>query len=206
MHTKRQTVSRKWPIPRKGTKYVVVPSHDKKNGIPILIILRDILKLASNRKEVRKILQEKAISLNGKIIQKENLSILPFDVIKIGNKNHQLGFSDKGKFEVKETSADERTLRVTGKKILKGKKVQLNLLYGNNVLADKDVKTGNSVVIKEGKIVKVVEMEKGKKAIVLSGKYRGRQGKIDKLEGEIATISYDNKKINIPSKNIMVLG
>lgn len=205
MHTKRQTISKFWPIPKKGTKYLVVPSHDKKNGIPLLIIIRDILKIAEDRREVKKILQARLVSVNEKIRKKENFSVLPFDIIKIGDKNYELIFSNKGKFEVRETTRKEMILKVIDKKILKNKRIQLNLLYGKNILADGKVNTGDSVIIKENKIIKILSLEKGREVVIFAGKYKGREGKIDKIEGKMAVLSYKNEKINVPIKNIMVL-
>jgi len=204
MHAKRQTISKSWPIPRKGTKYVIVASHEKKNGIPILIILRDILKLAKNRREVKRILQQEMVFVNDKMIKKENFSVLPFDILKIGEKNYELGFSDKGKFKVKETTRKDRVLKVIGKKILKNKKIQLNLLYGKNILTKEKVNIGDSVVIKDKKIERVIYLEKGKEAVVLVGKHKGKEGKIDKIEDKIATLCCENAKINVHVGSIMV--
>ncbi len=205
MHLKRQKVNTAWPIPRKGTKYVVVTSHEKNNGIPILIILRDILKLAKNRKEVKKILNQKTVSLNGKAVHKDNQVAVPFDIITIRKKKYELVFSEKGKFTVKETEKTEKTIKVTGKKILKNKKTQLNLLYGKNIISDEKVKVGNSVVIKENKITKVIPIEIGKSAVVLSGKHIGKEGEIKKIEGKIAVLHSKGENINVPIKNMMVI-
>ena len=205
MHVKRQTISKNWPIPRKGTKYVVVNSHDKKNGIPLLVLLRDVLKIAKNRKEVKRILQQGLIFVNNKKIREENLSIVPFDLLKIGKTNYELGFSEKGKLKVKETNRKEIILKVVDKKILKNKKIQLNLLYGRTLLTEKDVKTGDSVVIKEKKIDQVLSLEKGKDVVVLSGKHKGKEGKIETIEDKIAIVSSKDEKISIPIKNIMVM-
>jgi len=204
MYVKRQTIAKTWPISRKGTKYVVRASHEKRRGIPLLIILRDMLKIAENRKEVRKILQEKKISVNEKIARKENLSVLPFDIIKVGEKNYEIGFSGKGRFMIKETARKENILKITGKKILKKGKIQLNLLYGKNILTDKKVNTGDSIIVEDKKIVKVLVLEKGKNAVVFSGKYKGREGKIERIDEKIATLTCEDEKINVPVKNIMV--
>ncbi len=205
MYVKRQTIAKTWPISRKGTKYVVRASHDKKNGIPLLIILRDMLKVTENRKEVKKVLREKKVEINEKIARKENLSVLPFDIIKIGEKRYELGFSDKGKFMVRETKRTERILKVTGKKILRKGRTQLNLLYGKNLLTDKKVATGESIIIKGKNIEKVLPVEKNREVVIFAGKYKGREGKIEKIEESIATISYKNEKINVPVENIMVI-
>jgi small subunit ribosomal protein S4e len=205
MYVKRQTVAKSWPIPRKGTKYIVVASHEKNRGLPVLIILRDLLKIAENRKEVKKILNQELISVNDKIVKKSEFSVLPFDNIKIGKKNYELSFSDKNKFMLKETTKIERILKVVGKNILKKKRIQLNLLYGKNIITDEKVKMGDSVVLAGRKIVKILSLEKGKEAVVFAGKHKGREGKIEKIEDKIATLSYKEEKINAPVKNIMVI-
>ena len=56
MHLKRQKIPKNWPIKRKGTKYLVRPNSNLTKGIPILIILRDMLKVAQNRREVKRII------------------------------------------------------------------------------------------------------------------------------------------------------
>ena len=53
-HLKRQNAPKSWPIPRKGTTFVVRPNFGFSKGIPLLIILRDMLKIAENKKEVKK--------------------------------------------------------------------------------------------------------------------------------------------------------
>lgn len=207
MHIKRHTIERSWPIPRKGSKYIVVTSHDKKNGLPLLIILRDILKLAKNKKEVKKILNSGLVLVNDKTIKKENFSVMPFSNIKIGEKDYGFVFSDKGKFIIQESEKKERVFKVTGKKLLKNKKVQLNLIYGNNIIFNEKLKIniGDSVVIDKGKIVKVLPAEKGKEVVVLSGKYRGRKGEIEKIEDETVILSCKDEKINVPIKSILVV-
>ena len=72
----RKNTSNLWPISQKGTKYVIVPSHNRKNGIPLLIVMRDILKLVKTRKELKKILLEKKILVNNKVAKEENLSMV----------------------------------------------------------------------------------------------------------------------------------
>ena len=205
MHVKRQTISKLWKIPKKGTKYLIVPSHNKNEGLPLLMILRDILKIAKNRKEARSILLQGLVSVNRKVRKRENFSVLPFEIISINGKNYEVIFSDKGKLEVQETKRDEMPLKVIDKKMLKHKKIQLNLIYGKTILSNEKVKTGDSVVIKENKIVKVIPMEEGKEIIIFSGKYKGISGKLEKLEGEIAKINAGKEKINVPIKNIMVV-
>ncbi len=205
MHVKRQNINKSLQIPRKGTKYIIVPSHEKKNGIPLLIILREMLKVAKNRKEARQILNSGAVLVNTKVIKKENFSILLFDIIRVGEKSYELTFSDKGKFIVKETSKKEKISKVIGKKVVKNKKTQLNLMHGGNIITNEKVNIGDSITTDNGKIVKVIPLEKGREAIIFSGKNKGKQGKINKVENKIASLSYENRIINVPVKNILAI-
>ena len=83
MYLKRNKAPKKWPIHRKGTSYVVRPSFSLEKGIPLLIVLRDLLKIVQNRKEVKKAIHSKSILINNKQILDEKHSILLFDVITV---------------------------------------------------------------------------------------------------------------------------
>lgn len=207
MHVKRQTIEGTWPVPRKGTKYLVVASDNKKNGIPILIIIRDLMNIAKDRREARKIILDKKVLVNDKVIRKDNFSVLPFDIIQIGEEKYVLGFSDNGKFQINKTKTSERTLKVIGKKLLNKKRVQLNLLYGSNIIEKDKIKIGDSMVIKDKKIVRTIKLAEGKKAIILSGKHIGKEGRIEKIDekNKIATIASEGKKINVSTKRIMAV-
>src|SRR3989304_2004533 len=126
MHLKRQEISKKWPIPRKGNKYIVRPRSNIIEGVPILILLRDMLKIAQNRKEVKKAIHNKEILLNNKVARDEKNSLLLFDRITIipSKKSYELGLSEKGKFVINEIKAEElnkKIAKVKNKKMLKGK-------------------------------------------------------------------------------------
>ena len=204
MHAKRQTINKSWPIPRKGTKYIAVP-RDKKNGVPLIVVLRDILKAAKTRKEVKSILNQGLVSINEKIRKEENFPVLPFDIIGVGDKTYELVFSDKGKLQLRETKRKEMILKIVGKKILRLKKIQLNLLYGKNIISEEKVNVGDSVVIKDNKIVKVLHLEKGREVTIFAGKYKGREGKIENIKEKITTLSCKNEKINVPAESVMVI-
>ena len=115
MHLKRQKAPKNWPIHRKGTAYVVRPNYNIEGGLPILIILRDILKVAQNRKEVKKTIHLKYILLNNKIIRDEKNSALLFDTITIipPKRYYRIELSEKGKFQVKEIKENEVNKKVS---------------------------------------------------------------------------------------------
>ncbi|MFA5019478.1 MAG: hypothetical protein WC533_00075 [Candidatus Pacearchaeota archaeon] len=211
MHQKRATTNKGWAIPRKGTKYVVVPSHNKKTGIPILIIMRDILKMVKTRKELEKILYEKKIAVNGKIIKEDNYSLSLFDIMSIDElkKNYKILISKSGKTIVEEINNNEalsKIAKIANKKVLKGNKIQLNLNDGRSILSNEKAKTGDSVVInfKSGKIEKILPIKVGMHAIVIKGKHIGKSGKIINTTENNAVIHCEYGDINIKNKELIV--
>lgn len=211
MHLKRQKIPNNWPIKRKGTKYVVSPNS---LGIPILIVLRDMINIAKNRKEVKKAINSKNILINQKEIKDEKNGVTLLDTITIvpSKKHYTLSLSLKGKYiveEIKESESSKKIAKVIDKKTLKGKKVQLNLNDGRNYISDIKCDINDSVIIdlKNKKIEKTIPIKKKGKAIVFAGKHAGKQGIIEEINKEKKMITLDTKenKINVLIKQIMII-
>ncbi|MCK5624650.1 hypothetical protein KAI04_02310 [Candidatus Pacearchaeota archaeon] len=214
MHLKRQKVPKNWPIKRKGTAYVVRPNSNISNGIPILVALRDMLKLAQNRKEVKKVIHEKNILLNGSLIKNEKNSILLFDILTIvpSNENYRLSLSEKGKFQIEKINAGEEThkvAKVINKKILKGKKTQLNLSDGKNFLSDIKCNVNDSVLINlnKKKIEKCLPLKEKGDVLVFAGKHAGKKANINKIDQvrKMAELSFEDTKINVLIKQLLII-
>ena len=94
MHIKRSETPKTWPIPRKGgtSKYILVSSHAQQKGISMLFIMRDLLKIAKTRKEIKRILLGKDVRINGKVRKDESFPVQVFDVVSFGasGKNYRL--------------------------------------------------------------------------------------------------------------------
>lgn len=211
-HLKRQKAPKNWPISRKGTTFVVRPNYNIQGGVPILIILRDILKIAQNRKEVKRALHLEQILLNGKVVREDKNSALLFDVISIlpSKEEYRLTLSEKGKFKIekiKETEAGYKIAKIVDKKILKGKKIQLNLSDGRNFLSDIKCNINDSLLInlKKKKIEKCIPLKEKSKILSFAGKHTGQIGIIKKLKDKIAELEIGEKKVNILIKQIMVI-
>lgn len=214
MHLKRQKIPKKWPIPRKGTTYVVKPSFNLKNGIPILVILRDILELAQNKKEVKKAIHEKNILLNNNPIINEKHSALLFDIITIvpSKTNYIVELCENGKFrlnEVKEIEAGKKISKIVNKKILKGKKEQLNLMDGGNLISTMKCNINDSILINFGKKgnEKCIPLKEKSNVIVFEGKHSGKKGIVNKMnqKRKMAELDIKGEKINVLIKQIMAI-
>jgi len=215
-HLNRQNIGKFWPVPRKGTKYLAVASYNKSNSIPLVVVVRDILKIVRNKKELQRIINEKRIKINHKEIKKVNYPVCLFDVINLVNvkKNYRATFSENKKIIFKEISDKEsetKIFKVLNKKILSGKKVQFNLMHGKNIISKEKVNTGDSLLLnlKDNSIIKIIKMEKNKNIFVIRGKHMGINGKIENIMERggktIVKIISGKSKINVWTKNIIVI-
>ena len=214
VHTKRQSAPTNWPIERKGTKFIVTPLGSVSEGVPVLVLLRDILKLAENRREVKKAIKNQKVLLNHKKIKDVRNTARLFDVITLpgSGKNYKVGLTENGKFTVEEISEKEakyKTTKVTNKTLLKGKKTQLNLYDGRNILQDVECKTGDSVKVnlKENKIEDTIKLKKGSEIVVFAGKHSGQKGKVEEVdeENQIVSVKAGDEKFNALIKQIIVI-
>ncbi|MBS3074179.1 hypothetical protein J4447_01855 [Candidatus Pacearchaeota archaeon] len=216
MYLKRAKSPRTWPIKRKGTKYVAVPSHNISRGLPLLIILRDYLKLGSTRREIKKALALGAVYVNGKQIKEDKYGLTLNDVITLRSGNnyeesYRLTYSDNRKFSLDKISreeSNEKTSKVVGKKILKGRKIQISLLDGRTMISKPDIKIGSSVLIdlKSKKVKKVIPLQKNSEIIVISGKHIGKKGKVEEVLDEgVVRVAFGSKKIGLKLESIMAL-
>src|SRR3989338_526136 len=212
MHITRHNTSKRWPIPRKGTKYLVFPSRGNNDSIPLLIIMREILGIVKTRKELKKILNENKILVNGRIIKEDKTSLALFDVISIGslNKNYKLIFSDKGKFslvEINDNEASSKICKIIGKNMLKGKKIQINFNDGRNLISKESVNIGDSAIIgfKEKKIEKILPVKEKSKVLIIKGKHLGDIGEIISINNNKITVKNKEREFETVNKEVIVI-
>lgn len=206
MHQTRSQVSKKLPIARKGTKYVARAKIDLKNSVPVLIALRDMLKLARTAREVNEIIKQKLVKINDREVEDCHESIRLFNILE-AEKKYILTLNEKGKFIFESTSnTKERLCKVIGKKILKGNKLQFNLHDGTNILTDANLAINDSIYLdSENKIKKHVKMEKGKKLLIISGKYLGAKGTFEGIRDNKCIIEINGKLTGLGKEAVIVL-
>ncbi|MBC8435278.1 hypothetical protein H8D91_02130 [archaeon] len=215
MHLKRSEMPKAWPIPRKGNTFIAKADHAKDQGMPLLFILRDILKLAKTKKEVRFFLLNGDVKVNNKIRKSEKFPLQVFDTISIEklSKSYKLVIKNK-KFKLEEVSgkeADKKVVKIIGKKFLADKKVQINLEDGANYLFSKDFSVGDSVVVdtKKNQIEEVLQLKKGANIEVISGKHAGEKGKLEEIislaREKKYKIKLKDKEVELPLKTLLVI-
>jgi len=193
-------------MPKKEKKWIVTPKpgpYKKFESIPLLIIIRDQLKLAENVKEVNRIIKTKEVLVDGKPRIDRKYPVGLFDVINIPkiDKQYRVVPSHTGLklIEVPKKEANLKLARIKNKTMTKGGILQLNLHDGKNILLDKkdDKKvynTGDSLLLElpGQKIVEHIKMEKETTAILTAGQNMGNIAKIKEI---IMTRSREPNKI-----------
>jgi small subunit ribosomal protein S4e len=183
MHTKRIAVGY-----GKENKWVSTPNpgaHTRKESIPLILVVRDILGFADTSREAKKIIHDGLVSVDKKVRRDHKYGVGLMDVIEIPtiSKHYRMVPGKKG-LEMKEIDEKESSIkpcRVIGKTVVKGGKIQLILHDGGALLADKDdYKTNDTIVIKlpERKMSEAIRFEKGNLALIYKGRHKGMSGKI----------------------------
>lgn len=189
-HLKRLVAPRSWPIQRKKTVFITRPYPRAKleYSLPLSIILRDMLKTADTIREVRRILSEKNVLVNGVVRTNLRFAVTIMDILEIKKigKYYRVTFDRLGRVKLEETDKPAyRLARVENKTKIKSGKIQLNLLDGTNVIADKEeYKTGDVVKlsIPDNKLTGKITPKEGANALVIGGAHRGESAKVKALE------------------------
>ena len=196
-HLKRLASPDFWPILRKERKWIVKPSpgpHPISRSIPLLIIVRDILRYAETNREARKVIAKGYIKIDGKVRRDYKYPVGLMDVIEITETNEYfrmipLPVKFMGLVPIPEDEAKFKLCRIENKVTVKGGDIQLNLHDGRNVLVPVEDPTNPEediystmgtlkVSLPEQEILDYFPMEPGSLVIVIGGRNVGRVAKL----------------------------
>lgn len=188
-HQKRVASPTSWPVTKKTHAWVVGANagpHSKETGIPLLVVIRDMLKIANNSREAKSIINEGNVLVDGVIRRDYKYMTGLFDIISLPalNDYYRLLLDAKKRFRLYKESPDAGKLcRINDKTIVKKGAVQLNLHDGSNQLASNDYKTFDTVILSlpDRQIVKHIPYKPGNIAMVVGGEHSGEIGKIKQI-------------------------
>lgn len=209
---KRLTSPKWWPIKRKEKKFVISVrgAHSKDFSLPLLVLVRDVFKLAETAREAKSIITKGHVLVDKKKRKDPKFGVGLFDVVEIPamKKAWRAVPKDGLSFiEIPESEANLKICKIVDKKTLKGNKNQLNLSDGRNILTDKVYSTYDSLLIElpEQKIVDHLKFEKNSTVIVIKGSNAGKLAKIKTIEKN--RLWLDNEKLfEIPKNFVIVVG
>jgi small subunit ribosomal protein S4e len=191
-HQKRLSVPKSWPVERKTETFTVKADAGPhgEDGVPLVVLLRDVLGYVDSRKEARYALSEDAILVNGDAINDEQRPIGMFDILAFPDREEYYRvFPDEGGrlalTEIDAEAAESRLGKIEGKQQVPGGDTQLTLHDGTNVLVDEDeYSTNDSIVVDndDKSIVAHFPYEEGALVTAVRGNHGGKIGEIDAID------------------------
>ncbi|MEM0368676.1 MAG: 30S ribosomal protein S4e [Desulfurococcaceae archaeon] len=196
-HLKALVAPAFWPILRKEHKWAVKPSpgpHSIDRCIPLLILVRDVLKYAKTAREARRLIAEGHFKVDGRIRRNYKYPVGVMDVVEVpaaGEVYRVVPVPTRvlGLVKITPDEAKIKPCRIENKTTVRNGHIQLNLHDGRNVLikvsdpknpVEAAYDTLGTVLLSlgENKILDYIPLEKGVLAIVIGGRNVGRVGKI----------------------------
>ncbi|MEZ0346539.1 MAG: 30S ribosomal protein S4e [Infirmifilum sp.] len=198
-HLRRSVAPPFWPISRKQYVWTVRPKpgpHPLTRSIPLGIVIRDLLGYATSMKEARRILAEKKIAVDGRIVTDYKFPIGLMDVIHIlpEDKYYRVVPDEKAKLkliEIRKEEAVHKLGRVIRKQTVPGGAIQITLHDGRNLILSKEGTEGQSnikpfdsvlITIPKQSLVRHIPLKEGILAVVTEGRHTGFVGRIESIQ------------------------
>lgn len=228
-HLKRFAAPRHFRVPVKAAKFTVKPSpgpHPAEQCIPLGILLRDHLKYAETMAEAKKIIEERKILVDWRVVTDHKFPVGIMDVVSIPETNEHFRIipiyrKGLGLIKIQEDEARFKIGKIIRKMHVNNGHLQITLHDGNN-FRFKEVgpnilsyKTGDSLLVSfpEKNILKHLKLSEDNYALVIKGPEEGRHGKIIEVKKDVAypakpivTLDVEGGKVTTLLSYIMVVG
>ncbi|HLD06080.1 MAG TPA: S4 domain-containing protein [Candidatus Nanoarchaeia archaeon] len=215
-HIKRIAAPRTWGITRKSSTYAVRPfpgAHPMQSGISLHLLLQGIFPQATGR-EIRHILQNQEVLVDGKRRKEKKHIVGPMDVISLPGiaKQYRAMISPANTIVAQEIAAADagwKICKVTGKHRRSAKELWLHLGSGRNLLMQKDAyPIGDSVVIRlpSQEIVSHIPLQKGAWVCLTAGRHVGKIGTVEGIEGKKITVHAGDEQFDTLKEYAIAVG
>ncbi|MBI2175875.1 30S ribosomal protein S4e [Candidatus Woesearchaeota archaeon] len=214
-HLKRIAAPSTWMVDRKERKFIAMPkgSFKRAMGMPLVTVLKDVLRLVTTRKEGKRVLNSREILVNSKRRKDEKFMIGLMDVLAIKDigKSYRM-LLDRNNIlrlvPVSESEASVKLGKVTGKRSVRKGRIQLSLHDGRSLLGEASHSTGDTVVIAlpKGDVVQHLKLESGCQAYLIGGSNVGRTGVVGNISGDKVTIKIGDETVEAARRFVFVVG
>ncbi|WP_115865360.1 30S ribosomal protein S4e [Halorussus litoreus] len=192
-HQKRLSVPKSWPVERKTETFTVKADSGPhgEDGVPLLVLLRDVLGYVASRKEARYALEEGTVLVNGDEGVAEDRPIGMFDILAFTERDeyYRVFPGQGGRLaltSIDADAADSKLGKIEDKTKVTGGRTQLNLHNGQNILVDEDDEyaSGDSIVVDNDgdEIIAHFPYEQGSLVTAVRGAHAGEIGEIDEIQ------------------------
>jgi small subunit ribosomal protein S4e len=219
---KRQLAPRFWQVNRKSTRFILntMPGpHTRKFSYPIGVVLRDLLHVCSNVREVKRSLNKGLISVDGKMIRHPNFPIGLMDTLEIKPSNQSYRFVPSNGIPLYpiKINSDEKNLKlekIKSKVTSKENLYQYCLHDGRTFLSKESYNVNDTCLIDLPKfgIKNHVELKEGCTVIVTRGENAGNIGKVEEIKSgsfslpKRVLVSMGEKTVELPIDIVMAIG
>jgi small subunit ribosomal protein S4e len=190
-HTKRIAAPNTIPLHNKKEQVWIANTgpgpHPKKKSMPLVVLLREVLGVAETSGEVKAILNDRKVLVDGIARTDHKFPVGFMDIISmpVADAYYKIAVK-RGKLVPEKIEKEEtavKLLKVTGKKTLDGNKISISFHDGKNLLADNNVKVGDTVEfdLKGKKLAKLHKFGKGAKCIITDGKHSGAEVIVEEI-------------------------
>ncbi|MCD6227599.1 30S ribosomal protein S4e [Candidatus Micrarchaeota archaeon] len=163
--------------------------HPKDDSIPLAVLIRDILGYAQTLKEVKKILANGHVMVDGKIVKDYRYPVGIMDIVSFPSQGtyFRMIINDKGKLvpmEIKKDESKQKIVQIKHKFVQPKGKLTVTLHDGKNIIIKENYLVGDSVVITvpELDVVKHIPIKEGSLCYVVKGKHAGSIGKVVEIK------------------------
>ncbi|ESP88904.1 30S ribosomal protein S4e [Candidatus Halobonum tyrrellensis] len=190
-HQKRLSAPNSWPVERKEETFTVKADAGPhgESGVPLLIVLRDVLGYVDTRKEARYALDNDSVLVNGVAVSDEERPVGMFDILAFTEREefYRVFPGDGGRLSldpIDEASAESRLGKVTGKRQVTGGQFQYTLHDGTTLVADEGEYAGKDSLVVDNETKEVVAhfpYEEGALVTAVAGTHAGEVGTVDDI-------------------------
>ncbi len=215
-HLKQITMPRTWALPRRQKVFTTRPhpsGHPLKNGLALGTLIRDLLQLAETMDEVKKILNNKEVLIDGKRRKDHRFFVGLFDTVSIPilKKQFRVVLDNNGHLALASITTEEAALKlgkIVGKSTLKSGLTQYHLHDGRNIIASQSSAVGDSLLITvpDQKIQKILPCKPGAFIFIDDGKNAGKLGVLKNITGRESTYTTLFGDIETVARHLFVVG
>ena len=177
-------------VSRKKVKWLLAPmpgTHPKDESISAGVLLRDVLSHASSIREAKRVLGSGALLVDGKKVHEPKFPVGLMDIVSepAQKKSYRMSLSGRRLVpkEVSGEAASRKYLKATGKRTVRGGKIQITFHDGRNYLGDNGIRTDDTCVfsVPDFKLLSHLKFAPGASCLVINGKHTGELAKLEKV-------------------------
>ena len=179
--------------------------------MPVNLIVRDVLGRAQSAREVRFIVHNELIKVDGRVCKDTRRGVGLMDVLSLGDEHFRCMLDANGRLRYVKISAEEaawKLVRIEGKTTIKGGKTQLNFHDGRNMLVDdpKEFNTGDSIKLSlpDQEVLDHIKFEDGVRCYLIGGTHVGETAsmkerivKRSSMPNEVAFDEFGTTEVNV---------